>query len=299
MERSMLGTDNQLKVSVVLPALNEGAVIGWVVEAIRDFRPDAEIVVVDDGSMDATSLQAVAAGASVVRHPYSMGNGAAVKSGARVAQGNILVFMDADGQHDPAEIPQLLARLEEGFDMVVGARSGQGQASAGRSVANRIYNRLATWLTGHSVLDLTSGFRAVRAERFKEFLYLLPNGFSYPTTITMAFFRAGYPVAYEAISPGKRQGRESHIRPLRDGLRFLAIIFKVATLYSPLKVFAPISGLGCVMAVGYSAYTLGMMGRFTNMSALLFVFSLLAFLIGLLSEQITVLMYKGSGTGGK
>lgn len=289
----------QPQVSIVLPARNEESVIARVVSAIRYGHPDAEILVVDDGSTDTTGERAMDAGARVLRHPYSMGNGAAVKSGARAARGNILVFMDADGQHDPAEIPNLLARLEEGFDMVVGARSGRGQASAGRAVANRIYNRLATWLTGHPILDLTSGFRAVRAARFREFLYLLPNGFSYPTTITMAFFRAGYPVAYQPITAGPRQGRGSHIRPLRDGLRFLTIIFKVATLYSPLKVFAPISALGFVAAVGYSAYTLGMMGRFTNMSALLFIFSLLAFLIGLLSEQITVLMYKDSGTSGE
>lgn len=288
-----------MRLSVIMPARNEEEGLNALVRRLRCSFPGIEVIVVDDGSTDDTARVAEEAGATIVGHPYGLGNGAAVKSGARAARGSILVFMDADGQHDPADIPKLLARLEAGFDMVVGARSGEGQASAGRAVANRVYNHLATWLTGHPIHDLTSGFRAVRAVRFKEFLYLLPNGFSYPTTITMAFFRAGYPVAYEAISAGQRLGRESHIRPLRDGLRFLTIIFKVATLYSPLKVFAPISALGCIMALGYSAYTLGVMGRFTNMSALLFIFSLLAFLIGLLSEQITVLMYKDSGTDGK
>src|SRR5690606_19868053 len=161
--------------------------------AIRAACPEAEVIVVDDGSTDETRSVATGHGVTVLTSPYSMGNGAAIKRGARAAQGDILVFMDADGQHDPAAIPALLARLEQGYDMVVGARDASGQASAGRSLANRIYNRLASWMTGHQVADLTSGFRAVRAQKFREFLHLLPNGFSYPTTSTMAFFRSAYP----------------------------------------------------------------------------------------------------------
>jgi glycosyltransferase involved in cell wall biosynthesis len=220
-----------------------------------------------------------------------MGNGAAIKRGARAASGEILVFMDADGQHDPELIPQLLGKLEEGYDMVVGARDGAGQASVGRGVANAFYNRLASWMTGHRISDLTSGFRAARAERFRQFLHLLPNGFSYPTTSTMAFFRSAYPVAYVQIPVAPRIGK-SHIRPIRDGLRFLLIIFRIATLYSPLKLFAP-AGFGFfLLGAVYYGYTFARFHRFTNMSALLFSAAVIIFLIGLISEQITSLTYQ-------
>jgi glycosyltransferase involved in cell wall biosynthesis len=219
-----------------------------------------------------------------------VGNGSATKRAPRAASGEILVFMDADGQHDPAHIPRLLERLDAGYDMVVGARDAAGQANAGRSAANALYNRLASWMTGHHVADLTSGFRAARAERFREFLHLLPNGFSYPTTSTMAFFRSAFPVAYVPIEVGPRIGR-SHIRPLRDGARFLLIIFRIATLYSPLKLFAPAAvGFG-LLGAGYYAWTFATMGRFTNMSALLLSAAVIVFLIGLVSEQITGLTY--------
>jgi glycosyltransferase involved in cell wall biosynthesis len=245
---------------------------------------------VDDGSSDNTLEVCAAYPVEVVRHPYSMGNGAAVKSGARCATGDILVFLDADGQHDPEDIPALLEKLDEGYDMVVGARSTASQASAGRSLANKIYNGLASLMVGHRIPDLTSGFRAVRAEKFNEYLYLLPNGFSYPTTITMAFFRSGYPVTYVPIHAGKREGK-SHIRPLQDGVRFLLIIFKVGTLYSPLKLFAPISFVHFLLGLSYYAYTFYAYHRFTNMSALLFSAAVIIFLIGLVSEQITNLLY--------
>jgi glycosyltransferase involved in cell wall biosynthesis len=199
--------------------------------------------------------------------------------------------MDADGQHDPDLIPRLLKKLGEGYDMVVGSRDASGQANAGRGAANAFYNRLASWMTGHKVADLTSGFRAVRADRFREFLHLLPNGFSYPTTSTMAFFRSAYAVAYVPIPVAARIGR-SHIRPVRDGIRFLLIIFRIATLYSPLKLFAP-AGLGFfVLGLGYYAYTFATEHRFTNMSALLFSAAVIIFLIGLVSEQITGLTYR-------
>ncbi len=201
--------------------------------------------------------------------------------------------MDADGQHDPADIPRLLALIGKGFDMVVGARQKGSQADIGRGLANALYNRLASYMTNQKVQDLTSGFRAVRADKFREFLHLLPNGFSYPTTSTMAFFRAGYPVAYEPIHAAPREG-ESHIKPIKDGVRFLLIIFKVGTLYSPLKLFAPASLLFFLLGVGYYLYTFVTEGRFTNMSALLLTTAVIIFLIGLVSEQITALMYKES-----
>ncbi|SDS28655.1 Glycosyltransferase involved in cell wall bisynthesis [Halopseudomonas sabulinigri] len=281
-----------MKVSVVLPAKNEGVSVGKVVANIVATYPGFEVIVVNDGSSDDTESAARQAGALVVSHPYSKGNGAAIKSGARVASGDVIVFMDADGQHDPADIQGLLDLIGDGYDLVVGARQQGSQASIGRGVANGFYNRLATYMTGRKVEDLTSGFRAVRAAKFMEFVYLLPNGFSYPTTSTMAFFRAGYSVAYMPIHAAKREGR-SHIRPLRDGLRFLLIIFKVGTLYSPLKLFAPIAAIAFFMASAWYAYTLGTFGRFTNMSALLYTGSVMVFLMGLISEQITALMYKG------
>ena len=280
-----------MHISVILPAKNEAEGLKRTLPALRACLPDAEVIVVDDGSTDATAEVAAAAGARVLSAPYSMGNGAAILRGARAARGEVLVFMDADGQHDPAHIPRLLEKLDAGYDMVVGARDAAGQANVGRGAANAFYNRLASWMTGHRVADLTSGFRAARADRFREFLHLLPNGFSYPTTSTMAFFRSAYPVAYVSIPVARRIGR-SHIRPLRDGLRFLLIIFRIATLYSPLKLFAPASGAFLGLGLGYYAYTFLTEHRFTNMSALLCSASVIVFLIGLVSEQITSLTYR-------
>jgi glycosyltransferase involved in cell wall biosynthesis len=281
-----------VKVSVVLPAKNESEGLRRTLPALRRVLPDAELIVVNDGSTDDTASVAAALGARVLSSPYSMGNGAAIKRGARAAGGDVLVFMDADGQHDPEHVPLLLARLEAGYDMAVGARDGSGQASVGRSFANGFYNRLSSWMTGHRILDLTSGFRAVRADKFREFLHLLPNGFSYPTTSTMAFFRSAYPVDYVPIRVDRRVGTASHIRPLQDGVRFLLIIFKIATLYSPLKLFAPISVGFFLLGVGHYAYTFATQHRFTNMSVLLLSAAVIVFLIGLVSEQITNLMYR-------
>ncbi|QIL21433.1 glycosyltransferase family 2 protein [Thermomonas sp. HDW16] len=279
-------------VSIVLPARNEAEGLRRTLPAIREAFPDAEVIVVDDGSTDETAVLATTHGATVLSSPYSMGNGAAIKRGTRAAIGEILVFMDADGQHNPADIHSLLAKLDGGFDMAVGARDGGGQANVGRSLANALYNHLASWMTGHKVLDLTSGFRAVRANRFREFLHLLPNGFSYPTTSTMAFFRSAYPVAYVHISVSKRVGMSSHISPVKDGVRFLLIIFKIASLYSPLKLFAPTALAFFLAGLGWYGYTYATHHQFTNMSMLLFSAAVIIFLIGLVSEQITSLIYR-------
>lgn len=276
-----------------MPAKNEAGAIGKVIERIRQALPQAEILIVDDGSTDETGSIAADAGARVIRHRYSMGNGAAIKAGARAASGDVIIFMDADGQHDPADIPRLLRALAEGHDMVIGARSGDGHASLGRGFANRFYNRLATYMTGKSVLDLTSGFRAVRADRFREFLYLLPNGFSYPTTITMSFFRAGYSVSYVPIVAAQRIGK-SHIQPFKDGLRFLLIIFKIGTLYSPLKLFVPVALAHAALGLGYYAYTFSTSARLSLATIFMLTAAVTIFLIGLVSEQITTLMYKDS-----
>ena len=279
--------------SIVIPAKNESGAIGDVVSRAKEQYPDAELIVVDDGSTDDTAAVAEGAGARVVRHPESLGNGAAIKAGARAATGEIIAFMDGDGQHDATEFEGLLAKLDEGFDMVIGARDSGSHANVGRLAANGIYNVVASWLTGRRIPDLTSGFRVARAELFKKFLYLLPNGFSYPTTITMAFLRAGYPIRFESIPVAQRVGK-SHIRPIRDGIRFMVIIFKIATLYAPLKIFLPISALFFATGAGWYALTYATMGRFTNMSMLLFSASVIVFLIGLVSEQITALTYSKS-----
>lgn len=284
-----------MTLTIILPAKNEAVGLEKVLPDLRQRYPEAELIVVDDGSTDATAALARQHGARVLANPYSMGNGAAIKHGARAAAGDILVFMDADGQHDPADIAQLLAKLDEGYDMAIGARDWSGQAGVGRGVANTLYNWLASRMTGHAIRDLTSGFRAVRADKFREFLHLLPNGFSYPTTITMAFFRSAYPVAYVPVAVAKREGTSSHIRPLKDGIRFLLIIFKIATLYSPLKLFLPTSAMFFLTGLGYYAWTFTTQGRFTNMSVLLFSAAVIIFLIGLISEQITSLTYKRDG----
>jgi len=279
-------------VSVVIPAKNEAETVGALVTHLRQALPQAEVIVVDDGSSDGTGAAATAAGARVIRHPASRGNGAAIKTGARHATGELLAFMDADGQHAADDLPELLAQIAAGYDMAVGARASGMHASALRRLANRVYNTLATWITGVTIRDLTSGFRVARAEPFRSFLPLLPNGFSYPTTITLAFLRAGYSVAYVPVPVRQRPGNaKSHIRLLRDGGRFLLIIFRVGTLYSPLKIFAPASLLFFILGAGYYAYTFITAGRFTNLGALLFTSSVLIFLIGLVSEQITQLLY--------
>lgn len=278
--------------SVILPARNEAGGLRHLLPALVTMLPDAEIIVVDDGSEDDT--QSVCAGHKIrtVRHAYAKGNGAAIKSGARAASGDVLVFMDADGQHKPEDIPVLLEKFSEGYDMVVGARQTGSHAGVHRAVANDFFSRFASWMVQQPVEDLTSGFRVVKADKFRKFIYLLPNGFSYPTTITMSFFRAGFDVVYVPIHTPRRSAGKSHIRPIRDGVRFLLIIIKVGTLYSPQKLFIPISAAFFCLGICYYLYTFLSVGRFTNMSALLFISSIFTFLVGIVSEQISALHYK-------
>jgi glycosyltransferase involved in cell wall biosynthesis len=292
---TLTGKPNDLNtLSIILPAKNEAPALADLLPRLRAAQPSAEIIVVDDGSTDDTRGICERHAVQCLSSPYSMGNGAAIKRGARTARGEVLVFMDADGQHDPADVARLLDKLEQGYDMVVGARDWESQAGMGRGLANTLYNWLATRMTGHFVADLTSGFRAVKAVRFREFLHLLPNGFSYPTTSTMAFFRSAYPVAYMPIKASQRIGK-SHIKPLRDGVRFLLIIFKIATLYSPLKLFAPASGLFFLLGCANYAWTFTHERRLTNMSTLMWSAAVIVFLIGLVSEQITALTYRKDG----
>lgn len=279
--------------SIILPAKNEAENLASLLPVLRESHKEAEIIVVNDGSTDDTRSVCEANDVRVINNPYSKGNGAAIKSGARAAKNELLVFMDADGQHNPDDIPKLLDTLQDGYDMVVGARTRSGQANFWRALANNIYCKLASWMVNHKIDDLTSGFRAVRADKFRQFLSLLPNGFSYPTTITMSFFRSGYSVAYIPIHTEKREGK-SHISLAKDGIRFLLVIFKIGTLYSPLRIFLRFSFLFFVIGLGYYLYTYINLGRFTNMSALLFITSVVIFLIGLVSEQITMLLYQNS-----
>lgn len=277
--------------SVVIPAKNEAEGLRTLLPEIQRTLPQAEVIVVSDGSGDDTVELCQRLGVKVITHPYSMGNGAAVKTGARVASGETLIFMDADGQHRPSDLPALIATFNQGYDMVVGSRVNGSHAGLHRAVANDVFSRLASWMVSQAVEDLTCGFRVVDARKFRRFLYLLPNGFSYPTTITMSFFRAGYSVTYVPIHTPSRTGR-SHIRPLRDGLRFLIIIIKIGTLYSPQRLFLPVSGGFFLVGVAYYAFTYFTAGRFTNMSALLFISAILTFLIGIVSEQVSALHYK-------
>ncbi|MFO1258462.1 MAG: glycosyltransferase family 2 protein [Gammaproteobacteria bacterium] len=273
--------------SIILPAHNEADSLQTLLPLLKAAYPHAEIIVVNDGSSDHTLTTAETAGVRVISHPHSIGNGAAIKTGVRHASGDTLLLIDADSQHRVEDIATLLDEYAKGYSMVVGARTRDGQANAPRWLGNTSYNMLASWIVGRPIRDLTSGFRVVNAKKFKEFLHLLPNGFSYPSTITMAFFRSGYAVSYVNVTVNKRIGR-SHIRPISDGFRFLIIIYKVATLYSPLKVFLPLAGLHFIIGLCYYGFA----GHLTYFSTILISASIIIFLIGLVSEQITTLMYQ-------
>lgn len=278
------------RLSIVMPARNEEVNLTDHLQKVRQLYPDAELIVVDDGSTDSTAKIATQSGARVVVHPENIGNGAAIKSGARAAKGDYIVLMDADGQHNPEDIHLLVGQIQNGYRMVVGARRPASHASTSRRWMNYFYNRFASIMTGFDIQDLTSGFRIVEKKYFKQFLYLLPNGFSYPTTITMAFLRSGLPVKYVWIDALQREGK-SKIRPLKDGLRFFIIILKVGALFSPMRLFLPISGALFFTGIGYYAFTFITQNRFTNMSTVLFIASLIIFLIGIISEQISSLHY--------
>jgi glycosyltransferase involved in cell wall biosynthesis len=273
-----------------MPAYNEAGVVGRVVRAVRTLPGILEVIVVDDASKDATGDEARRAGARVVRHPYNKGNGAAVKSGIRAARGEIVALMDADGQHDPADLRRLLDMVPP-YDLVVGARDRRSHAGFHRFLANVLYNAFATYIAGTRIRDLTSGFRAMRRDLALRFLYLLPNRFSYPSTMTLSFIRAGHNVGFCPVQVHRRHGR-SKIRPLRDGFRFLLIISRVGTFFSPLRIFVPLAFLSFGSGVGYAIYRIAFEGRrFTLAMGLLMLTGILFFLLGLISEQVASLRY--------
>jgi glycosyltransferase involved in cell wall biosynthesis len=276
-------------VTVLMPAHNEELSIGDTIRRVRKLYPDYEILVIDDGSTDNTLHVAMEAGANVWPHPYNIGNGAAIKTGLRIAQGEWVVMMDADGQHAPEDIARLVENKDV-YDMVVGARNRGSETSLHRDIANTIYNWFASYVTKFNVQDLTSGFRLVRSSTVRKYIYLLPNTFSYPSTLTLAYLRSGRSVKYIPIATKYRLGK-SKIKLLQDGARFFLIIIKIATLFSPMRVFLPVSFTFFTTALGYYLYTYITAGRFTNMSALLFNSSIIIFLIGLVAEQISQMRY--------
>jgi glycosyltransferase involved in cell wall biosynthesis len=281
------------KVSIIIPAYNEETNINLVIKRVVELYPDFELIVVDDGSTDNTASVAKDAGALVYSHPYNIGNGAAIKSGIRIASGEILVFMDGDGQHAPEDIKEILEYFPE-FDMVVGARAKGHQASWTRALGNKIYNRFASYVVKFPVEDLTSGFRAVKADVVRNLLYLFPNTYSYPTTLTLSILRIGRSLKYISIEGRTRKSGKSKIRIFKDGIRFFLIITKICTLFSPFRIFLPVSLFMFILGLSYYLYTFFTIGRFTNMSALLFTTSVLIFMMGLVSEQICQMRFERS-----
>jgi len=284
-----------LHVSVIVPAYRESAGIESLVTRIRETLDDTaytyEVIVVDDGSDDDTAENATRGGARVVSHPYNMGNGAAIKTGIRHATGTIVVMLDGDGQHRPEDIPCLIEKLDT-YDMAVGARTGDSHTSMFRSMANRFYNLFAGYICKRTIDDLTSGFRATKRYIARSFIPLLPNTFSYPTTITMAVVRSGYSLVYVPVTCDKRTG-ESKIRPFRDGSRFLLIIIKIATLFSPMRIFLPVSAFMFLLGLGYGLFKIFFLGgRYGPTSAMLMTMAVVIFMVGLVSEQVAQLRFE-------
>jgi glycosyltransferase involved in cell wall biosynthesis len=276
------------EISIIIPVFNEA---GRLLELLNNIRAlqlaSSEIIVIDDGSTDGSADAAMAGRANVIRHPYNIGNGAAIKSGIRAARGRLLVLMDGDGQHRPDDIPKLIAESRN-YHMVVGARAKGSKRRFHRYAANVVYNLFASYVTRFKVKDLTSGFRLLSRLDALRFIDLLPNTFSYPTTLTLAFLRSGLTVKYVPIQTLYRAG-QSKISLVTDGVRFLLIITKIATLFSPFRVFLPVSIFFFIGGMTNYIYTYVTTHRFTNMSVFLLTTAVIIFMLGLISEQIALL----------
>jgi glycosyltransferase involved in cell wall biosynthesis len=295
-EAEALPTRWPFSISVVIPAFNEGATISAVIQAVREQCPDAEIIVVDDASTDDTVAQAASAAAMVIQRPYNIGNGAGVKTGIRAASGEVILIIDGDGQHNPADIPLLLAHMDR-YDMVIGTRDRSSQQNALRWLGNSALNRLGSYLMGMEMRDLTSGFRAMRRAAIREFLHLLPNQFSWPTTSALAFAKAGYHVRFEPITVAKRRSGQSTQKLFSNGVKFGLIILRIVSLFAPLRVYFPIAM--AMFAFSLLSFLISffitdpLRWHIPNSTVGLFVGGVIVFMFGLLAEQIANLRLKG------
>ncbi len=293
-EDALLITPEGHGLTIIIPAYNEAGSVGHAVEALRQFKPAAELLVVDDGSTDTTAEEARGAGARVLRHPYNKGNGAAVKTGIRAATGAVVLMMDADGQHRPEDAEKLLALIGD-YDLVVGARTLGTNRGVVRDLGNAFFNRLASYLSGRPIPDLTSGFRAFKRDHLLEFIHLLPNGYSYPTTSTLSFIKAGYNVGFVPIAARKAAGK-SQIKIVRDGVKFVTIMLRIITLFSPMKVFLPIGALFLLLGLIYGVgnFALDPTHRIPNGALFLLMTGVFTFLFALISEQIAAMRFENT-----
>ncbi len=273
--------------TIIIPVYNEEQSIKEVISSVKIACPHDEIIVVDDGSTDGTPGLLKTMGIRCIRHPYNKGYGAALKTGVRNASHNVVVFMDGDKQHQPNDVHRL-AEFVDQYDMVVGARAKGSQVSAFRSSGKKILGLLANYLSGMKIPDLNSGFRAIKKDILMKYMHILPNTFSFTTTITLALIKDGYNVKYVPIKTEKRIGK-SKLRPFRNGFEFILLIMRTTVLFDPLKVFLPISlisaGLGTLDALYYVIFHTSI-----SKSSLLLIFSgLLIFCFGLLADQVSAI----------
>lgn len=279
-------------VTIAMPAYNEGHAIAGVIAAVQAQVPGAEVLVIDDASSDDTAATARAAGARVISQPYNKGNGAAIKTAIRNCRGDVLLIIDADGQHDPADIPRLLQHMDR-YDMVVSVRSQESHASRTRSVGNRLLARFASYVAQMEFADLTSGFRAMRTDVIREFVHLLPNRYSWPTTSLLCFAKAGYSIRFVPIAALRRTGGRSQQKLFRNGFKFMTIILRIVMLFSPLRVFFPVSvvmfGLSLLAYLASVFFGTGGWLKIPNATSTLFTGAIVIFMFGLLAEQIVAL----------
>ena len=284
--------------SVILPIFEEEATIKKLIDELFSTLGGAdlsfEIIAVDDGSNDGTIdvlkqlKETYTEDLIVAQHLENRGNGATLRTGISVASGDIVVTMDADGQHAPADILTLINHIPP-YDLVIGARTESYSGSWYRNGANRFYNGFASWLTRKEIKDLTSGFRAMKRHAVTHFLSLFPDGFSAPTTTTMAFLKAGYNVNFVPIHVDQRTLGDSKIRLWSDGSRFVIIILRMIMLYDPMRIFMP-TGIALTF-LGVLSWLAGLWNAqrlvLPNSTILFFSSALLTWLLGLVSDQIS------------